>query len=385
MRPDAKFIYRIVRCLTLLVLVNLATLAHAAPTACESSWPAWESFKKNFIDEDGRVVDNNSSDRRTTSEGQAYALFFALVANDRPTFDKLFNWTELNLAEGDLTTRLPAWLWGKRETGEWGVLDDNSASDADLWLSYTAGEAGRLWTDRRYVAMSSLLAHRILNTETTETANLGLVLLPGSSGFQEGGQVRLNPSYLPLQLMRWFAHRSADPRWDALTNSSLQVIVNASAQGYAPDWTLYDDKQGFAPVPETDKRGIGSYDAIRVYLWAGMLNRDDPARRVLTDRFKPMAQFISKQHSPPESIEISTGTAYNSGPAGFSAAVLPFLLASGLKDTALEQVRRLNANPPGAENYYDQVLTLYATGWLNKLYHFDSKGNLTTRWMSKCP
>ncbi|OGT24255.1 MAG: endo-1,4-D-glucanase [Gallionellales bacterium RIFOXYB12_FULL_54_9] len=358
--------------------------AHAAPVACEPSWPAWESFKKNFIDEEGRVIDNNTGDMRTTSEGQAYALFFALVANDRTTFDKLFNWTEINLAEGDLTTRLPAWLWGRREAGDWGILDENSASDADLWLAYTAGEAGRLWTDRRYVALSSLMANRILNVETAEVAHLGLVLLPGSNGFQEGGHVRLNPSYLPMQLMRWFANRSKDPRWTALTDSSLQIIVNASAQGYAPDWTLYDEKLGFVPVPETDKRGIGSYDAIRVYLWAGLLNRDDPARRLLTDRFKPMAQFISRQHSPPESIEISTGTAYNSGPVGFSAAVLPFLLASGLKDTALEQVRRLNASPPGAENYYDQVLTLYATGWLNKLYHFDLKGNLITRWISKC-
>ena len=48
------------------------------------------------------------------AKGQSYALFFALVANDQATFDKVLAWTERHLAEGDLSARLPAWLWGEK-------------------------------------------------------------------------------------------------------------------------------------------------------------------------------------------------------------------------------------------------------------------------------
>ena len=83
-------------------------------------WPAWEAFKAQFINEDGRVISDDAGGGQTYSEGQAYALFFALVANDRAAFDKLLRWTENNLCDGDITARLPAWLWGKRPDGSWG-------------------------------------------------------------------------------------------------------------------------------------------------------------------------------------------------------------------------------------------------------------------------
>ena len=74
----------------------------------EQSWDLWEKYAAKFIDPQGRVIDRAAQDR-TTSEGQAYAMFFALVAGDRGRFDKLLKWTEENLAGGDMTLRLPAW------------------------------------------------------------------------------------------------------------------------------------------------------------------------------------------------------------------------------------------------------------------------------------
>jgi endoglucanase len=229
------------------------------------------------------------------------------------------------------------------------------------------------------------MADRILSTETKEIPKLGLVLLPGKTGFTpDDHRVRLNPSYTPLQLLRWFSTHSKDPRWVALTNSSLQIIINSSPKGYAPDWTLYDDTQGFLPDTDAQQSTPGSYDAIRVYLWAGMMNRDDSNRRLLTDTFKPMAQFIASHGSPPQSIQVISGVANNPGSSGFSAAMLPFLQASGFYKSSDEQLKRIADQPIGEDSYYDQVLGLYGTGWLNKLYQFDSKGNLTPRWMSKC-
>ena len=52
------------------------------------------------------LVHRNTRNVSTTSEGQSYALFFALAANDREAFDKILLWTENNLADGSLKALL---------------------------------------------------------------------------------------------------------------------------------------------------------------------------------------------------------------------------------------------------------------------------------------
>ena len=74
---------------------------------------AWEQFKKDYISQEGRVIDPSDARKITTSEGQSYGMFFALAANDRAAFDNLLDWTQNNLAQGSLKEHLPAWLWGE--------------------------------------------------------------------------------------------------------------------------------------------------------------------------------------------------------------------------------------------------------------------------------
>ena len=69
-----------------------------------AAWPMWDSFKAVNIDKNYRVIDYSDSRAITTSEGQSYAMFFALVADDRETFAKLLHWTEANLSAGDMLT-----------------------------------------------------------------------------------------------------------------------------------------------------------------------------------------------------------------------------------------------------------------------------------------
>jgi endoglucanase len=187
-------------------LVLLAGSCHG------QDWSAlWKSYAAGFLDNQIRVIDHDANDR-TTSEGQAYAMFFALVANDRARFDGLLHWTETNLAAGDLASQLPARSWGKGPNGKWGVLDRNSASDADVWMAYTLLEAGSAWKEVHYSWLGTALAKRIAAEEVTQIPGFGTVLLPEAKGFHNDNFYRLNASYLPLQLfIRLWAQTTRRP------------------------------------------------------------------------------------------------------------------------------------------------------------------------------
>jgi endoglucanase len=358
----------------------------AAATCTSSSWPAWQQFRRDFISADGRVIDVGSADSRTVSEGQSYALFFALVANDRTSFDTILQWTEQHLAQGDLTAHLPAWLWGRADDGQWKVLDPNASSDADLWIAYALLEAGHVWQDRSYTARGAVLARRVLDDETASIPGLGLTLLPGPMGFRPApGVWRVNPSYSPPQVLRGLGTRLPDDdRWPLILATSSRVLIDTAPRGFAPDWALYRARQGFAPDEETQAES--AYNAIRVYLWAGMLDPRDPLAPTLLRHFAPFANFIASHRAPPEKVDATNGSAgANLGNAGFSAAAVPFLEARGqrsLADTQSARVAQLDRQ--SAAGYYTSVLSLFGLGWRDGRYRFAADGTLDLHGSSLC-
>jgi endo-1,4-beta-D-glucanase Y len=365
-------------------LAGLASLtlsvSVAAPSSCDY-WPAWTSFRTHFMNDGGRIIDPAGASGISTSEGQSYGLFFALVANDRISFERILHWTEDNLAAGDLTARLPAWKWGKRDDNTWGVIDTNAASDADVWLAYALAEAGHLWKEPKFSALSRLLAERIEREESVTIAGIGRTLLPGPQGFTpEPGTYRLNPSYLPLQLLRRMADLYPKQEWEKMVRNSRDVIVDSAPRGFAPDWVLYRENAGFQA--DASSNAVGSYNAIRVYLWAGMLDRAEPLRRSLLKTLAPAATYIVKNGTPALEVNTRTGSVSGVGMAGFSAAMLPFLQASDLPASVEQQRARVTAKAPleRADNYYEQALTLFGLGWMDGYYRFAHTGQLQPRW-----
>src|SRR5437867_9398909 len=210
-------------------LLNLfATVLIIANCSAQDWTPLWKSYAAAFMDNQIRVIDHDAGDR-TTSEGQAYGMFFALVANDRPRFDGLLHWTETNLASGDLTLHLPAWSWGHGSNNQWAVLDSNSASDADVWMAYTLLEAGEAWNEPHYTLLGSALAKRIAADEVAQIPTFGAMLLPGAKGFHNGDSFRLNASYLPLQLFVGLGRDLPDGPWQ-----QIAAQIPAGLSGSAP-------------------------------------------------------------------------------------------------------------------------------------------------------
>ncbi|HEX5392045.1 MAG TPA: cellulose synthase complex periplasmic endoglucanase BcsZ [Rhodocyclaceae bacterium] len=357
-----------------------ALAADAAPVPACGPWPAWESFRGHFLNEGGRVVDSSTPEKVTTSEGQSYGLFYALVSNDRASFDRILRWTEDNLAGGDLTARLPAWQWGQGSDGQWGVLDSNAASDSDLWIAYVLLEAGRLWQSDRYTAIGELLAQRILREEVTDLPKLGPTMLPGPKGFAFADHWRLNPSYVPVQLLRRMALAYPKSAWPKVLGSSMDVLVRSAPRGLSPDWVGYSADKGFQA--DEDTKGVGSYNAIRVYLWAGMLPADEPLRGPLLKTLAPMARLTATVGTPPLETDTRQGAGTGIGPTGFSAALLPFLSALGDKDALRAQRLRVEARDPLSrdDNYYEQALTLFGLGWMEGRFRFGRDGRLLPNW-----
>ncbi len=379
------------------ILIAALTMLAVTGGCKDSSWPLWHSYSARFIDPaSGRVFDP-SGDQHSTSEGQAYALFFALAADDRATFDRVLAWTQTNLAQGDLGTHLPAWLWGKNKAGQWKILDANSASDADIWIAYSLLEAGRLWNSSGDTNLGRAMLALIARSEVANLPGFGPMLLPGAAGFQQANTWTLNPSYMPLFLFERFAAVDPAGPWRQIELGIPRLLQQSARHGYAMDWVNYFPGDGFYPAAKpgaaaqggsTSDGPCGSYDAIRVYLWAGMLDRDDAARAAILNAVPAMSVYLTSHSSPPEKVDEDGIPSETSGPVGFSAAVLPYLRAfPDLSRPAARQLIRLDVEK-GAETglygkdkaYYDQSLSLFATGFLDARFQYGRGGELKVEW-----
>ncbi|MCD7099991.1 cellulose synthase complex periplasmic endoglucanase BcsZ [Stenotrophomonas sp. MMGLT7] len=357
--------------------------AGAASPAC-TPWAEWKSFLARHIQEDGRVVDFATPDQRSTSEGQSYALFFALVANDPVLFDKLLGWARHQLAGGRPDRSLPAWLWGRAEDGSWRVLDENSASDADLWIAYCLIEAGRLWNRPGYLRSGLQMLALVRAQEMVELPGFGPMLLPGRQGFAGKNRWTLNPSYLPLPLLRRFATVDPQGNWTQLADRTAAMIHDSAPLGFAPDWIAWDGKR-FLPDPA--RGNVGSYDAIRVYLWAGMTHARDPLRKRLLDDLSGPLQLLNAQGSFAEKVDTQRGVGTGAAPTGFAGALLPYLDALGENALAKAQAQLIPAARSAAAEklpYYERTLVLFGKGWHEGRYRFTADGQLVPAWRSLC-
>lgn len=364
------------------VLGSILSAAWASANAA-SAWPEWDAFSDRFVQADGRVIDL-TFDRKSTSEGQSYGLFFALVANRRSQFDTILEWTSDNLAAGQLGDKLPAWLWGLRADGSWGVKDRNSASDADLWIAYSLYEAARLWNVPAYADTARKLLDLVHRDEIAEAGSAGMVLLPGAYGFKlDKGRFWLNPSYMPDFMFRYLAAVDPSGPWQSVWDSYVRMTPAIFSAGVAPNLFVVDSTGKV--MPDTQREPSGSYDAIRVYLWAGMSGRSSENMVRMLDGY---AELIRRSGTPPEKVNPLTGVAIKSSysPIGYSGAVLPYLSALGDRPMLEQQHNRVRAAALRARrgettHYYDQVLILFGKGWLDGQYRFDDQGRLQPRWM----
>jgi len=361
-----------------------------APASLGCLGPAvWSAFVARHVQADGRVVDFDTPRQHATSEGQGYALFLALVHNQPLLFERLLRWTEDNLAGGSLARQLPAWQWGRRDDGTWGVVDPNAASDADLWIAYALLEAGRLWRRSEYTERGVQLLALVEREEVMDLPGLGPMLLPWPRSAASGPAWRLNPSYLPMPLLRRMAQLDPAGPWPGIAQATVRMVAAVAPQGFAPDWCAWSQTgQGF--VQDPGKAPVGGYDAIRVYLWAGLGPPGDAAQAALLETLAgPRRALEQAAAGMPERVDVLSGKGDGTAPLGFGGALLPYLRAqqlTALFDAQLARIReRLNAPEAAALPYYERMLLLFGLAHVEGHCAFDAQGRLQPRWSALCP
>ena len=209
------------------------------------------------------------------------------------------------------------------------------------------------------------------------------MLLPAPRGFVHGRLWRLNPSYLPPQLLRGLQADGVPGPWDELRANLRRMIAARARHGFVDDWVGYEPRAGF--IADGVTGSVGSYDAIRVYLWHALADAGE-AGRLLDGPY----QYWRAHGRVPERIDTQRPAAdARPGPVGFLAVLLPRLAQGGDTSarTRLEQQieaardGRLYGKPP---TYYDQNLLLFAQGAVEGRYRFGGDGRVVPTWSQTC-
>lgn len=222
---------------------------------------SWSFYKSVFINKDGRVIDYEKNGI-TTSEGQSYALLRAVMINDKQTFDKIYVWTKNNLKRPD--DNLFVWLWGEKE-GKYGIIDSNSATDADVDIAFALIIASKKWKNFYYYQEAKKIIADIWNYETVSIQNKRIL----TAGFNQTKNeiIDINPSYFAPYAFRLFALYDKN-NWNSLIDDNyelLQDIIDSTESKLPPDWFVINKTTGAFSLYINSPKSNFSYDAVRTF------------------------------------------------------------------------------------------------------------------------
>ncbi len=265
----------------------------------------WHRFRHRFVAGDGRVIDSGNGDI-SHSEGQGYAMLFAVAAGERDAFDELRGWTRRVLQRKD---GLHYWRYDPRQHPA--ITDPNAAADGELLIAWALLRAADRWHDATYRAE----AHQVIEAfEDRLVRRIGsrLVIIPWDFADLESPRV-INPSYFIFPAIQDIAVETQSNLWMELYKNCLDLVQSArfGPLDLPPDWLAIGDDNRLGIWQQ--RNPYFGYDAIRIPLylvWAGhdsdaFLGRFERAwapfrGRAAPDWFNLTAQGgHSKDHAPP--------------------------------------------------------------------------------------
>ncbi len=321
-------------------MLATAVVAGAASLPEAAGASVWDDYKALFIKDTGAVVDTYNHNM-SHSEGQSYALMFALAFNDQDTFSRVLSFTESKLR--DPNSGLHYWAYKPEEADP--VSDKNNATDGDLMIAWALMKAGETWGIKDFSTKGEDLAKAIADKCAVDFAGYRL-LLPGVDGFYKNSSVIVNPSYIVLPALSYIANRTHDKVFEDLYNDGKRLLEAVGNSGFkvnlVPDWIEVDAQGRITPSTQWPARS--SYDAIRVPLYESW---DDPSSPLLA----PWRAWFGKfgPDNNPAWVNVTTGETAN------------YMMSEGLKAVKTLALGMAGTQEPritSADDYYNASLKL---------------------------
>ncbi|WP_375261002.1 glycosyl hydrolase family 8 [Palleronia sp.] len=236
-----------------------ATLVDAEPQ--DALRQAWEAWKTQHLDTNGRVVDRLQKDA-SHSEGQGYGMVLAERMNDPEAFEAMFRWAEQNLAVRP--DALLAWRW--LPDAPIPVPDTNNASDGDLFYAWALMGAAARFDRPEYMVRATAIARDLDALCVVDfPGHAGAYLfLPGASGFETENGFVINPSYYMLRAREELAQAAGTPRLAGAAANGDVLLAEIARHGPVPDWLTVSSDGLHRPAEFSANSG---YEALRVPLW----------------------------------------------------------------------------------------------------------------------
>lgn len=332
--------------IALILLLLLSASACQRGSSDHNGFPGWGHYKSHFVHATGKVLDTGNGNI-SHSEGQGYGMILAVAANDRKTFDLIWEWTQQHLqVRGDY---LFAWKWLPGNPGI--VEDNNNASDGDLLIAWALLRAAFLWEEDHYLHDSKAIM-RDLNSLLVRDSALGKVLLPGDYGFVHEQRLTLNHAYWVYPALRDFQKLLNDSQADKLLQSGNQLLAlnQFGPQNLPADWVNLSP-EGLVPAAQFPARF--GHEAVRIPLyacWASLPN---------LQQLRPIAQIWQNSNKGWISL-VDAETSTYPGSRGQQAV-------NALLQSCLNQKSYLIFEPKKGDDYYSATL-----GLLANLAYFES-------------
>ena len=234
----------------------------------------WNTYKEGTLEPGSfRTLDKQKANI-TTSEGESYTMLRAVWQDDKPTFDKSFQWTQNNLKRP--TDSLSSWLYGERPDGTYGILvgqnGQNTASDADTDLALSLIFASNRWSEPTYLDTANSMVRDIWKQDVV-LVNGKPVMTADNQEQYDPKQVIVNPSYFAPYAYTIFAKLDPTHDWLGLRTNMYNLIDQASSEpldqirsaNIPPDWMTVNRQTGaIAASTGLHQTSQFSYDAMRL-------------------------------------------------------------------------------------------------------------------------
>ena len=332
------------RFVVLLICLSMLSSCSRHPEHSEFS-VLWQEYKRAFYD-DGRIIDTGNNGV-SHSEGQGYAMLFAVAADDKQHFERLWQWTRQRLQRDD---GLFSWRYRPCEFNDKRCVEDpNNATDGDILIAWALLRASKQWHESAYRDSAIPILEALATCCIVRIKEL-YYLLPAASGFMtDEDSFHINLSYWIFPAFIAFFEETDELLWLELFLDGEKLIAASQNNRFSltPDWLKIE---GGKPNLAASRSTEYGFNACRVPLhlsWPHRFNRKERFARLLTgwERYWQARPF-------PATLDLLSGTAAeysaNRGMEAVADTVLHFT-----HQQAFESVHDLSN-----EDYYSASLIL---------------------------